>query len=428
MGRVEATVHPDGTETRFTYDARGRRVETSRPDGTATRYRWDDADRLIGLERTSPDGQVERHQIVVDALGRPVSVDDQPVLWDDLRSGLPLTVAGARYLHLDGRQPDRRVRLLLERADGRSVGRRRRRAPPMSASATSSPAFGLVWLGARVYDPATREFLSPDPLLAVPGQPGAAGAYTYGFLDPVNFLDPSGLRPISQQEWESTRQQQEQGNLGQAWEAIKSDPWGTLAMVGVAAVGVGLCFVPGGQAIGVGILIGVGTSAAAGLATGTFNPRGVAVSGAFGAIPGGSTLRSAMLVGAASGVGADATTQLVTNGRIDPSSLGPAALLGAGGGALGHGINTHFGGARPTVDAPASPTSAGATTAPPARFAVGPDGVATDLTRPHFNTMYDGSTRSTSRRRGTGRSTTRAPATAPWPRASPSTTGAARWR
>ena len=34
------------------------------------------------------------------------------------------------------------------------------------------------------------------------------------------------------------------GSLGQAWEAIKDDPWGTLAMVGVAAVGVGLCFVP----------------------------------------------------------------------------------------------------------------------------------------------------------------------------------------
>ena len=354
LGRVEAIVHPDWTETRFGYDARGRRIRAREPDGTVVRYRWDDTDRLIGLERVDPEGRVERHRFSIDALGRPAAVDDRPVLWDDLRTGRPLKVGATRDLHLDGRHRPTRPGADWIPPDADPWGTGGGDEPGVGFGSELS-AFGLVWMGARVYDPRTREFLSPDPLLATPGRPGASSVYTYGFLDPVNFLDPSGLRPVSQEEWAATRTAQEQGRLGQAWEAIQHDPWGTLAMVGVAAVGVGLCFVPGGQAIGVGILIGVGTSAAAGIATGTFNPRGVAISGAFGAIPGGSTLRSAMLVGAASGVGADATTQLVTSGRIDPSSLGPSALLGAGGGALGHGINTHLGGARPTVDEPAVP-------------------------------------------------------------------------
>ena len=191
---------------------------------------------------------------------------------------------------------------------------------------------------------------------------------------------------MSVEQYDAIRKQQEQGRLGQAWEAIQNDPWGTLAMVGVAAVGVGLCFVPGGQAIGVGILIGVGTSAIQGIATGQLRPEGVAITGALGAIPGGSTLRSAMLIGAGTGMAGDATTQLVTNGRIDPSSLATSALLGTGGGALGHGINTHLSGVRtrPTTSCPdhrwRGGGGAGGGAAP--RFVVDGDGVVTDLHNP----------------------------------------------
>ena len=46
-------------------------------------------------------------------------------------------------------------------------------------------------------------------------------------------------------------------------------------------------FVPGGQVIGAGILIGAATSAGVGLATGTFDPRTVAIGGVIGGISGG---------------------------------------------------------------------------------------------------------------------------------------------
>jgi RHS repeat-associated protein len=47
---------------------------------------------------------------------------------------------------------------------------------------------GFLYLRARYYDPATQQFLTVDPLLALTGQ-----AYNYAEGSPVNFTDPSGL-------------------------------------------------------------------------------------------------------------------------------------------------------------------------------------------------------------------------------------------
>ena len=56
---------------------------------------------------------------------------------------------------------------------------------------------GLTWLRHRAYDPATRTFLQPDPLPPVPGTAYAANPYHYAGNDPVNALDPLGLRPLT---------------------------------------------------------------------------------------------------------------------------------------------------------------------------------------------------------------------------------------
>lgn len=52
--------------------------------------------------------------------------------------------------------------------------------------------FGLVHLGARVYDPVTGRFLSRDPLV-VPRTAATTNPYAFAFNDPINHSDPTGL-------------------------------------------------------------------------------------------------------------------------------------------------------------------------------------------------------------------------------------------
>lgn len=55
------------------------------------------------------------------------------------------------------------------------------------AQYTSSDT-GLIYMRARVYDPATAQFLTRDPLTAISGEP-----YSYVGDNPLNRSDPTGL-------------------------------------------------------------------------------------------------------------------------------------------------------------------------------------------------------------------------------------------
>lgn len=59
---------------------------------------------------------------------------------------------------------------------------------------------GLEWLGARVYDPAARGFLSTDPLNPVLGAGWDGNPYSYAGNNPLNTTDPTGLRPLTDDE------------------------------------------------------------------------------------------------------------------------------------------------------------------------------------------------------------------------------------
>jgi len=56
--------------------------------------------------------------------------------------------------------------------------------------------FGLVQLGARVYDPVLGRFLSRDPLL-VPRTAATSNPYAFAMNDPQNRTDPTGLDPCA---------------------------------------------------------------------------------------------------------------------------------------------------------------------------------------------------------------------------------------
>lgn len=333
-GRVVAVrIEGVGTTT-IDYDANGRRVLETRPDGSTVRYDWDALDRLRSIEtRRWPgdEGETTRLAVDYDALDRPVLVDGDRVDHDPI-TGQVTRIGAQRHVPVGLLSYDIAARSWQEAGPRRPLG--------------GTPV-GSVWiLGARVLDPATHQFLSPDPLLPVAGTNGASSAYTYAWQDPVNHVDPRGLRPVSMAEYDAIRQREEQGRVGQVVQAVRDDPWGSLAAAGVVAAGVGLMFVPGGQVVGAGILIGAGVTGGVGFATQNFSPTGVAVGGAFGAIPGGTTMRGALTIGAASGAGETVVTSALT-GQGFPSGqqLVFGAVTGSATGGITRGVTSRFGSA-----------------------------------------------------------------------------------
>lgn len=303
-GRVSSFDDRSGSTT-IDYDLAGRRVAERHVDGSVLRYVWDGFGRLAAIERTAALGDVTgRVEVRYDALDRPTFVDREVVGYDIL-TGLP---------------------------DAASF-------QPGGDAAFGGVAVGDVFvIGVRAYDPVTRQFLSPDPLLPEPASNGAASAYTYSWNDPVNWVDPTGMKPMSMEEFNALQDQNDKGTFEKAWDAVKEDPWGTIAMVGVTAIGVALCFTPLAP-IGAGILVGVASTSVVGLATGTFNPRAVALGGVVGAIPGGSTLRGAVMIGAASGAGETvAGSYLNGEGFPSPEQLIVGTLTGGAGGGAGHAL------------------------------------------------------------------------------------------
>ncbi len=363
-GRLVALTDGD-QRTEFTYDAAGRRTRQRCTDGSEVEFLWDDLGRLVGVQRTLADGSSSTRRVRFSGLGRPDMVDDLAIGWDDAMTFKPVRIGDRRYLR-SGMQ----VRLAepdAEWFDG-MFDDPWGNEPTMSSGVGLGyrgelTVDGLVFMGARVYDPCTRTFLSHDPLPPVPGENGSfASPYSYSWCDPVNFVDPSGREPITVEEFDAWKEKQETNRFERAGQAMIDDPWGTLAMVGVIAVGVVMVATGVGAGIGAGILIGAATAATMGLATDNFSPRSVAIGGAFGAVTGGG-VGGAMMAG----VGESVTSQLVVDGKgFDDINWGTVAISGATGGVLAGGAagagRLLSSGARRTAGpaddvAPASPTT-----------------------------------------------------------------------
>ncbi len=114
-------------------------------------------------------------------------------------------------------------------------------------------------------------------------------------------------------------------------------------------------------------------SATQGVLTGTFSPRMVAIGGAAGAIPGGTSLRSAVAMGAGVNTAVEAGSQIAHH-DLDVSNLVLNAAIGGLSGGVAHGVSVRINGARATVEVPTAPTAPSR-----ARFVVDPHGVVTDL-------------------------------------------------
>ena len=141
--------------------------------------------------------------------------------WDpDSATPRPTAINGQRGRH----RRRRHVRHGRRRLDGARGGRSSSPTPGATGPTRDGgwhPYFGVaadgvVWLGARPYDVATRQFLAPDPLAPMPGRPGSTSPYTYAANDPINLFDPTGRQPISIEAFNDIRDRR----TGPQWQNI----------------------------------------------------------------------------------------------------------------------------------------------------------------------------------------------------------------
>jgi RHS repeat-associated protein len=213
----------EGTGVKYSYDAVGERSEQSPSGGPATSYGYDQAGDLTSVERKKEgetaeikdsygyDGNGLRVSQTISGTTSYVAWDvsgELPLLINDGTNsyiygpaGLPVEqISGGgtvTYLHHDQQGS---TRLLTSAAGakeasftydayGNQTGHTGTATTQLGYDGqyTSSDT-GLLYLRARVYDPASAQFMSVDPLAPLTRAP-----YGYASQNPVNLADPNGL-------------------------------------------------------------------------------------------------------------------------------------------------------------------------------------------------------------------------------------------
>jgi RHS repeat-associated protein len=209
-----------GTGETNTYDELGERTKTKPATGPSTTYGYDQAGELTSVERPK-EGETSE---IKDTYGydgnglrasQTISGTTTYLVWD-MTEGLPLLLSDGTnsyiygpgglpieqissggtvsYLHHDQQGSTR----LLTGSTGTVTGKCTYGSygTPTCEGTTTTPLgydgqytssdTGLIYLRARVYDPATAQFLTVDPLVGETGAP-----YNYVGDNPINGGDPT---------------------------------------------------------------------------------------------------------------------------------------------------------------------------------------------------------------------------------------------
>ncbi len=211
-----------GTGVTYSYDELGERTKATPEKGGATTYGYDQAGNLTSIERPEKesvpkieDGYAYNGEDL--RTSQTISGTTSYLAWD-MTEELPLILADGTnsyiqgpnglpieqissggtvtYLHHDQQGSTR----LLTGSTGTVTGKCTYSAygAPTCEGASTTPLgydgqltssdTGLVYLRNRVYDPATAQFLTVDPIVALTRAP-----YNYGGDSPLNNTDPTGL-------------------------------------------------------------------------------------------------------------------------------------------------------------------------------------------------------------------------------------------
>jgi RHS repeat-associated protein len=190
-------VNTPAGSTRFWYDSDGGRVKRTGPDGTTISIR--------GAYERRTEGSMQTHVFYVQGSDGPVA----QITWSGLG---PLYSSSIDYLH-----SDRLGSVNLSTSASGSLGERYDYEPfgrRVDANGAVSGAGGRVKLSfaghqhdddlqlidmrGRSYDPRTRRFLTPDPLVTTPLDGQSYNRYSYVRNTPTDLVDPSGFEWTSE--------------------------------------------------------------------------------------------------------------------------------------------------------------------------------------------------------------------------------------
>lgn len=313
-----------GVKTTYGYDRAGRRVSTHTTSGYQASYQWDQRSWLTGIDETGLDGHNTSTRLWVNALGELADINGILLSWDSAANIPTLTMIGSHRLAftpagigITGNTPLPVLGDVLNPYDIHALTQ----IPSLPRNIGFSVAGTITinnmeWMGARLYDPTSHSFLSPDPFPAPAGAIWETNPYNYLANNPLNLTDPHGLKPITDTElkiltdYNRSRDARLWEHAANAWNSytdLVAEGWNQTKD----------WFANNWEYIAAGAAVGLGVAVAA---TGIGGPLG-----------------AAMISGALISGGVSGWTQKSSTGSVDLWAVGKDALIGGvlGGVSLG---------------------------------------------------------------------------------------------
>ena len=356
---VKQITNHDGKtiNTSYQYDNAGRRTASQTDNGIRHAFQWDPRGWLTRHTETNADNTTLDITTTVDGLGQITRIGDIELAWDYAATIPTLAgIGGTSVASLPGG--------ILLAGDIQTEGVWRQITSgatrnPYEITALNLPGTpegiqftpsgpvinGNVWMGARIYNPASASFLSTDPLQAPPASIWESNPYNYLANNPLTLTDPLGLKPITDtQIINKYNAQASQSLLSQTGNWITNN-WEYLAAGAAVIGGVALMATGVGGPAGIALMAAGGASFSAGttIATQKFfnnnvNWSQVGVDAVFGAVTGavggvgiqitkkislqtGKAIAANVLVNGGVGSLSSGITNVAKNGLNDPKGL-----------------------------------------------------------------------------------------------------------